>query len=303
MLHIILFLLKIIGGLILILLCLFLLVIAVVLLVPVRYHLAASRYASVEAEGKVSWLCHLIEFLFQVDTGKEKEQRMHIRLRIACFCIYDNLRPKKERIKKERVRKNKRVETENVKTEDAAESEPVIGMETSAESEPVIGIETSAEKIQVNLRQKLTAVFGRIVSIPSKISSRIQSLAEKAEHVCRKKDKLMAIYHDDKNHLWLTVFLGRLKRLLIRLIPRIDRLFWHFGFNDPATTGRVLGMLSIFYPLCEDRMVLQPEFGQEIMEGEVRLHGSIRLFTFVAFAVQSFLNKQFFSIVKQVKRI
>lgn len=293
MLHILLLLLKIIGGLILILLCLFLLLIAVVLLVPVRYRLAASRYASVEAEGKVSWLCHLIEFLFQVDTGKEEEHRMHIRLRIACFCIYDNLRPKKERIKKERVRKNKRVETENVKTEDAAESEPVIG------------IETSAENIQSedNLWQKLTAVFGRIVSIPSKISSRIQSLAEKAEHVCRKKDKLMAIYHDEKNHLWLTVFLGRFKRLLIRLIPRIDRLIWHFGFNNPATTGQVLGMLSIFYPLCGDRMVLQPEFGQEIMEGEVRLHGSIRLLPFVVFAVQSFLNKQFFSIVKQVKRI
>lgn len=113
----------------------------------------------------------------------------------------------------------------------------------------------------------------------------------------------MAIYHDEQNHRWLTVVLGRLKRVLLGLLPRIDKLLWHFGFDDPASTGKVLGILSVLYPVCKDRMVLQPEFDREVMEGEVDIHGKIRLLPIVVFAVRSFLNRRFFAVIKQIKNI
>ncbi|MGN0203582.1 MAG: hypothetical protein ACI4BB_03490 [Coprococcus sp.] len=307
MLHILLLLLKIIGGLILILFALILLVLAVVLLVPVKYRISASRYASIEAEGHISWLCSLIEFLGRLDTGKEENQRVHIRLRIACFCIYDNQRPKKERIKKQRTRKTKKETDSEEQLIDAigppdADEKTADEASASGQKEADRKVDDVPEKSE-KAGNKLTSIFQQIAAIPSTISKKIHAMAEKAEVITEKKDKLMAIYHDDRNHLWLTVFLGRLKRLLIRLMPRIDRLFWHFGFNDPALTGQVLGMLSVLYPLCGDRMVLRPEFCQEVMEGEIKLHGSIRVLPIVVFAVRSFLNRQFFCIVKQIKRI
>lgn len=294
MLHILLLLLKIIGGFILVVLCLFLLILALVLLVPVRYRVSASRYTFIEAEGHVSWLCHLIQFFVKMDTEAESEQRMHVRLKIACFCVYDNLSPKKERIKKESVRKNKK-QAENSERQETA----VVQVESSDRQETEMP-QTTAKKSEA---KKNGTFFRRIFALPSKISSKIHAMAEKLEAVCEKKDKLMAIYHDEKNHLWLTVFAGRLKRLMIGLLPGIDRIFWHFGFNDPASTGKVLGMLSILYPLCEDRMVLQPEFDRQIMEGEIRLHGHVQLLTLAVFAIRSFLNKQFFSIIRQIKHI
>jgi hypothetical protein len=113
----------------------------------------------------------------------------------------------------------------------------------------------------------------------------------------------MSIYHDERNHQWFMRLGTRIKKLLIALMPDIDRLFWHFGFDDPATTGKVLGALSVFYPACQERMVLHPEFESEIMEGEVAIHGKIRILTIAVFMIRSFLNKQFFGIVKQVKNI
>lgn len=300
MLHILLLLLKIIGCLILILLGLVFLVLAVILLVPVKYRVSASRYASVEAEGHITWLFRLIELFCQVDTEKEENQRLHIRLRIACFCIYDNLRPKKERIKKQTERETKKKETEE-KSVDA------IGLPETEEKTETEVPGTDQRKTALSfikaLWENLTMIFQRIAAVPSSISNKVQALAGKAEALGKKKEKLLAICHDEKNHLWLMTFLGRLKRLMIRLMPGIDRFFWHFGFDDPAVTGQVLGALSILYPLCGDRMVLQPEFSQETMEGEIKLHGSVRILPIAVFVVRSFLNRQFFSIVKQIKRI
>ena len=39
----------------------------------------------------------------------------------------------------------------------------------------------------------------------------------------------------------------------------------YFGFEDPATTGQVLGGLSILYPICGEKMELCPEFTEEIV--------------------------------------
>lgn len=78
-------------------------------------------------------------------------------------------------------------------------------------------------------------------------------------------------------------------------------MYLHFGFEDPATTGQVLGSLSILYPICGEKMELCPEFNEEILEGEVKCHGRIRPVSLAIFAVKSFLNKQFFSMVKQFK--
>ena len=52
---------------------------------------------------------------------------------------------------------------------------------------------------------------------------------------------------------------------------------------------------------CGEKMELCPEFNEEILEGEVKCHGRIRPVSLVIFAVKSFLNKQFFSMVKQFK--
>ena len=107
LLHILLFLLKLIGIVLLVILGLIVLVLTIVLLTPIRYRIGASKYQTIQAEGKVTWLFRLIEMVFKLDTGAEEGKRLHLSFRIAWLKLYDNQKPKEKRIKQKKTRKTK----------------------------------------------------------------------------------------------------------------------------------------------------------------------------------------------------
>ena len=63
-------------------------------LTPIRYRIGASKYQTIQAEGKVTWLFRLIEMVFKLDTGAEEGKRLHLSFRIAWLKLYDNQKPK-----------------------------------------------------------------------------------------------------------------------------------------------------------------------------------------------------------------
>lgn len=105
LLHILLFLLKLIGIVLLVILGLIVLILAIILLTPIRYRIGASKYQTIQAEGKVTWLFRLIEMVFKLDTGAEEGKRLHLSFRIAWLKLYDNQKPKEKRIKQKKQEK------------------------------------------------------------------------------------------------------------------------------------------------------------------------------------------------------
>lgn len=324
LLHILLFLLKLIGIVLLVILGLILLILAIILLTPIRYRIGASKYQTIQAEGKVMWLFRLIEMVFKLDTGAEEGKRLHLSFRIAWLKLYDNQKPKEKRIKQKKTRKTKskpeskqsekviqaakpeqsEAKVQPIKTEQAAEmkhEEKLIeGPKESAVEKILRLVKNAANKI-LSLIRGVFSLICSILGIPLKIMDGLEKLENFFTKLREKKEAFLAFYNETHNHQWFTAFWHRLKKLLLRILPRADRLYLHFGFEDPATTGQVLGGLSILYPICGEKMELCPEFNEEILEGEVKCHGRIRPVSLVIFAVKSFLNKQFFSMVKQFK--
>ena len=167
--------------------------------------------------------------------------------------------------------------------------------------EKILRLAKNAANKILSLIRGVFSLICSILGIPSKIMDGLEKLENFFTKLREKKEAFLAFYNETHNHQWFTAFWHRLKKLLLRILPRADRLYLHFGFEDPATTGQVLGGLSILYPICGEKMELCPEFNEEILEGEVKCHGRIRPVSLVIFAVKSFLNKQFFSMVKQFK--
>lgn len=331
LLHILLFLLKLIGIVLLVILGLIVLILAIVLLTPIRYRIGASKYQTIQAEGKVTWLFRLIEMVFKLDTGAEEGKRLHLSFRIAWLKLYDNQKPKEKRIKQKKTRKTKSkpeseqlekviqsakpeqpeakvqpIKTEQpeakvqlIKTEQATEMKKE--MPKAVHPEKILRLAKSAVNKILSLIRGVFSLICSILSIPSKIMDGLEKLENFFTKLREKKEAFLAFYNEAHNHQWFTAFWHRLKKLLLKILPRADRLYLHFGFEDPATTGQVLGGLSILYPICGEKMELCPEFNEEILEGEVKCHGRIRPVSLVIFAVKSFLNKQFFSMVKQFK--
>ena len=331
LLHILLFLLKLIGIVLLVILGLIVLILAIVLLTPIRYRIGASKYQTIQAEGKVTWLFRLIEMVFKLDTGAEEGKRLHLSFRIAWLKLYDNQKPKEKRIKQKKTRKTKSkpeseqlekviqsakpeqpeakvqpIKTEQpeakvqpIKTEQATEMKNE--MPKAVHPEKILRLAKSAANKILSLIRGVFSLIFSILRIPSKFMDGLEKLENFFTKLREKKEAFLAFYNEAHNHQWFTAFWHRLKKLLLKILPRADRLYLHFGFEDPATTGQVLGGLSILYPICGEKMELCPEFNEEILEGEVKCHGRIRPVSLVIFAVKSFLNKQFFSMVKQFK--
>ena len=195
-----------------------------------------------------------------------------------------------------------RISSENPGNESAEKHEEKLieGPKESAVEKILRLAKNAANKI-LSLIQGVFSLICSILGIPSKIMNGLEKLENFFTKLREKKEAVLAFYYEEHNHQWFAAFWHRLKKLLLRILPRADRLYLHFGFEDPATTGQVLGGLSILYPICGEKMELCPEFNEEVLEGEVKFHGCIRLVTLVVFAVKSFLNKQFFAIVKQFK--
>ena len=319
LLHILLFLLKLIGIVLLVILGLIVLILVIILLTPIRYRIGASKYQTIQAEGKVTWLFRLIEMVFKLDTGAEEGKRLHLSFRIAWLKLYDNQKPKEKRIKQKKTRKTKskpeseqlekviqsakpeqpEAKVQPIKTEQVTEMKNE--MPKAVHLEKIFRLAKNAANKILSLIRGVFSLICSILSIPSKIMDGLEKLENFFTKLREKKEAFLAFYNEAHNHQWFTAFWHRLKKLLLKILPRADRLYLHFGFEDPATTGQVLGGLSILYPICGEKMELCPEFNEEILEGEVKCHGRIRPVSLVIFAVKSFLNKQFFSMVKQFK--
>ena len=64
-----------------------------------------------------------------------------------------------------------------------------------------------------------------------------------------------------------------------------------FGFDDPALTGETLGILGMIYGKLPKDLSIQPDFEQEILQGDVRMKGSFQAVTAAGIALRLFRDQ------------
>jgi len=326
LLAVVLIILKTVGTVLLVLLCIVLALLALILFVPVRYRVRAEKYDSFSMEAKVRWLLGLVRM--EAVYGSESGNKLHICVKAAMFTLYDNLHPRKKKPKKKRTKPRSKPLSaagarENTQKDTAAgpgpdllsepeRDDPVDGhtfADTpggSPEPESRYDGESSDERASSrghSFFSKLKGFFRKAAEFPRAAAQRIRHLSDTLGRISKKKEWIFKLFEQEENHRWLIKSLARLKKFLLCIVPKADRLYLHFGFEDPSLTGRVLGALSILYPLCEDSLQLEPEFEDSVVEGEAAVHGHIRLIRAAIFAVPVFLNRRFFNIYKHLRHI
>ena len=314
LLHILLFLLKLIGIVLLVILGLIVLILAIILLTPIRYRIGASKYQTIQAEGKVTWLFRLIEMVFKLDTGAEEGKRLHLSFRIAWLKLYDNQKPKEKRIKQKKTRKTKskpefkqsekviqaakpeqpEAKVQPIKTEQAAEmkhEEKLIEGPKESAVEKILRLAKNAANKILSLIRGVFSLICSILGIPSKVMDGLEKLENFFTKLREKKEAFLAFYYEEHNHQWFAAFWHRLKKLLLKILPRADRLYLHFGFEDPYHTGQVLALCGMFYAFIGENMDLEPDFEKRVLEGSVYVKGRLRTVHMAVFAAKMLLDK------------
>ena len=264
MLHIVFFILKLILLLILAVLAVILAVFLSVLLAPVRYQGEMSLHERFSAEGKISWLFHLLACSFSWG-----EEGIKTDLRILWFHPFQE-------------KQGAETEAGESALEEPAEEDLVTVMEKGLEEMPEDpdvfpgptefssswkenGKEEAKEQERVEKQEAKTArpeafgeekkrregLFGRMKGKAEQLKKRVSRTARRVRKnilsLKQKKDSLSDLLSDEKNKKTFRLLVKETKRLSKKLFPQIKGSV-SFGVDDPYLMGQILTVLAFFYP-------------------------------------------------------
>lgn len=174
-------------------------------------------------------------------------------------------------------------EPDELEASDYTEDNSVCDVSDSAEEKKEKEASSRAENTQV--------------STPKKKKRKKSSFADRIKRICEKASSLREAVEDEENQKAFRLLISRVKYLLHHLRFRKFEGRLKFGFDDPAMMGRILGVLSLFYPLYGESFTLTPVFDHTVFEGEIALKGHVRLIHILIAAIWLMMNKKIRGLV------
>ncbi len=311
MLQILLLILKILGLILAWLLGILLFLLLILLFVPFRYRVYAGRKGEWLVRGKVTWLLRIVSFPFVFEKGV-----FTAKLKVFGLTV-KNFTEDEEELEGKEVRffRDVQEEAEDLAYEEVfGEAERTGGEEIPAvlpqtetdvlrkgpaekqeskqeEKEPS---RTRKKNIFAKFLQKLRSAAQFLKGLSKKIRNlkyTIRRFCVKMKRGIRKVRETKAFLTDERTHAAFRAALREVLLLLKALLPRKIRGEVHFGREDPALTGEILGGIGIFYPVFMDNVKVFPDFEAPVLEGELLIKGRIRLVTVLGIAIRLWMDK------------
>lgn len=309
MIQVLLLILKIIGISILVLLGLLLLILTLVLFVPVFYRVRVIHNPEkTQVKARVSFLFPLLLVTF------EYLKKISYKVRIFGFALLDSDKPKKEKQPKEKKPKKKKEKKSKKKPqviqEEEDEEEDIWvplehpGTLPAAEPEPVEEINTEpTPKPQQEQKEEKIGFFEKIRSKIQKIRETIRRVIDKIKKLLRQKDEVQRILTKPETKQAIAFAWKELKHLLKHILPRKIKGYVAYGADNPATTGQVLGIVSVVYAKTGKLLTIRPNFTEKQLECDVELKGHIQVFVLLVIAVKVVLNKELRKLITEFKNV
>lgn len=290
MLHIIGLLLKILGIILAVILGIIVLLVCIILFVPVRYEISAEfpgKLEDVSAKVRFSWLLRLVAG----ETGYVK-QEFYWRMRAAWFTFSEDEEKSAESVKEEVKEEIKDVadvvEKKVKKVDEPQQNQPK--KEKTAKKEPVKedSVKEDSKKEKVSFFQKIK---NKIKAFWEKIKYTFSQICDKIKNVSEIKDKITDFLTDEPHKQAFRKAKKEMKWIIRFLKPKKFKLNLHYGFEDPYQTGQLLAVLSMIYPFVGDNMSVQPDFENQIVEGDLYMKGNLRMVYPTIYLIRLVLDK------------
>jgi Protein of unknown function (DUF2953). len=310
MLHIVLGILKIIGIILVSIVGLLLLLLLLGLFFPITYIVKGEKTgAEIAVKGRVHWLFHAISIKIWYEGTKQ-----NYIVRVFGFSIMSSTKEekKKRKSKYKKGKKSKKKRAVNAKRKEA-EAPQIENRAANGESKKEIT--TVPKEAPKKTEQKKKNIWDKPKEIWQKIKSFYKVFLEgikKAKEMLKKvfqnlkagKLKLSRIIEVIKEEGAKEVF-SFLKAefviLLKHIRPRKIKGRIHFGTADPMTTGYITGGLGIMYSVLPRNLIVQPDFEQEIYEGNLYMKGRIQSYVLIRSAWRIYKNKKIKAIIASIK--
>ncbi len=267
MLHILLFVLKIIGILLLVILGILIFVLGTVLLLPAKYEICGETedgLTKLVFVARAHWLLHFFTAHY---TYKNKESDWQVRMG------WKKWNPSQE-------------DTSLADDDGSEESDEAADKDDPKDDRKDESIES----------KKKPSVF-------EKIKCTIQNICAKIKSFWKIKETVTEFPTDDVHIEAFRIVKEEVMRLAKHWHPRRIKGHVHFGFEDPYRTGQVLAFLSILYPFYGDNLEIYPDFENCVLTGDLYIKGHIRLWHLLMAIKVVFINRKVRKTYRDYKKL
>lgn len=166
--------------------------------------------------------------------------------------------------------------------------------------------ESSEESSQQNGDEKknwFIRICDKIKSVIAKIKNKLKAILNTVKALWHKADAVVTFLKDETNKAAFGASWSTLVQILKHIGPTKIQGYLAFGMDDPATTGYILAVLGIFYGKFGKSFSIRPNFEEKQFETELRAKGRIRMSRFVHLAWKLWRNKDFKSLLENIKQL
>lgn len=317
MLHIVFLILKIIGiivGLIVLLLLFF-------LFVPIRYKGSLDYFEKGNGWVKIYWLLHIVSVKLTIE-----QNHPQLAIKILGIPLGSRKRKKEEdQFDFETGTEFSQSQAEPAKLPETVKEEVEIQHTEETNSE----IEQSSQKDEAELFdeqeetneqvepetisfwkkgiQKVQIIWRRISSIPSKLKAvwenfkaTVLAIGKKLTSSKQKLTEIKEILLEENSRMVYGFLKVRLLRIVQHIRPKKFQLYLHYGFEDPALTGEVTGVMAMFLGWYENAISLEPDFQQSVLEGSLKFRGRVRIAVLLWEGIRVVFHKSFRVMIKKL---
>lgn len=301
--------LKIIGIVLLIILLFIILAVLCILFCPVRYYIEGQKKESTYLTFKITWLFPVI----YIKVGYEKD--LYTRIRLFGIKVFDSMKEelkqqKRKKQKKKRPKKNKPSKEEDALKEPTATKEPDMPKENlnNTDAKQNLQIEDIEERTKndedyeqefSDFGSKIRLFIKKIFEIVKNIKytiikwkKSVLAFKEKILQIKATKDWYVEVFSREESKRALQKGKDILVKILKHIAPKKGSGKIEFGFEDPATTGEVLGIISMFYAFYGNHIDIIPNFENiNMFEADFYIKGRIRVFFLLKCAWIVFFDK------------
>ncbi len=311
MLAVLLLILKILGIVLLSLLGIVLFIILIILFVPVRYNIRASKDdkedSSFYARAKVTWLLHIVNVLVNYPSDEL------LRVRILLFKIFPGNKKEKP-IRSKSANKKDKIQTADPVEDIVSSSSDTVSYISDEETSGIEKIDENNDNKDSLLSEETTSdnrskyrerktVKQRFHEFITGLKSKTDDLKKRIFDIRDNTERYISIYNSDEFQSSFSLCKSKLIKILKSILPRRIKGNVQFGKADsPDTVGMVFSIYSLFYPKIGKQFILNPNFEKDILTGDVLIKGRIFVFVIIFAGIRIYFDKNVKKLLKMLKK-
>ena len=168
------------------------------------------------------------------------------------------------------------------------------------------GIESGLEwvvTIPMRVHDKISELMARILDFFANLAENMNKVIKKRDMILQKITGVRSLLEKPYTKKVLKDGKVLLKKMWKHVRPRKLQGSIHFGLEDPATTGQLLGVVGMLYPVYRNHFVIAPDFEQQIFEGKIYAKGRVQIGRMTFLSLRFMLTRDFFKTVQKARTI